>query len=171
MLSVLWLALGSLLRIFHNRQDLIFENFVLRQQLTVLKRRRPRPPLNLFDKFFWVAVSRLWSQWKQLIIVATPETVVRWHRAGFRMYWRLISRVREPAGRRPTPKELRELIFRMVTENPTWGAPRIHGELLMLGFDISERTISRWMKRAPRDPKPGKRDRLGGLHHRYDRAA
>ena len=81
MLSVLWLALGSLLRIFRNRQDLIFENFVLRQQLTVLKRRRPRPALNLFDKLFWVAVSRLWSQWKQSIIVVTPETVVRWYRA------------------------------------------------------------------------------------------
>src|SRR5215469_10057619 len=88
-------------------------------------------------------------------IIVTPETVVRWHRAGFRMYWRVISRVRGPVGRKPTPKELRELIFRMVAENPTWGAPRIHGELLMLGFDISELTISRWMKRAPRDPEPG----------------
>jgi len=103
----------------------------------VLKRRRPRPALNLFDKLFRVAVSRLWSQWKQSIIVVTPGTVVGWHRAGFRMYWRLISRVRGPVGRRPTPKEVRELIFRMVVENPTWGAPRIHGELLMLGFDIS----------------------------------
>jgi hypothetical protein len=74
---VLWLAFGSLLRLFRNRRDLIFENVVLRQQLTVLKRRRPRPALNLFDKFFWVAVRRLWSQWKQSIIVVTPETVVR----------------------------------------------------------------------------------------------
>ena len=137
MLSVLWLALGSLLRMFRNRRDLVFENVVLRQQLTMLKRRRPRPALNLFNKLFWVVISRLWSQWKQLIIVVTPETVARWHRAGFRMYWRLISRVRGPVGRRPTPKEARELIFRMVTENPTWGALRIHGELLMLGFDIS----------------------------------
>jgi hypothetical protein len=119
MLSVLWLALGSLLRIFRNRQDLIFENFVLRQQLTVLKRRRLRPALNLFDKFFWVAISRVWSRWKQAVIIVTPETVVRWHRAGFRMYWRVISRVRGPVGRRPTSKDLRELIFRMVAENPT----------------------------------------------------
>jgi len=129
MLSVLWLAFGSLLRLFCSRRDLIFENFVLRQQLTVLKRRRPRPALNLFDKLFWIAVSRLWSQWKQSIIVVTPETIVRWDRAGFRMYWRLISRVRGLVGRRPTAKEVRELIFRMVAENPTWGAPRIHGEL------------------------------------------
>src|ERR1700674_1945498 len=73
------------------------------------------------------------------------------------MYWRLISRVRAQVGRRRTPKEVRELIFQMVAENPTWGAPRIHGELLMLGFDVSERTISRLMKRAPRDPDRAKR--------------
>jgi len=73
------------------------------------------------------------------------------------MYWRLISRVQIQVGRRQTSKEVRELIFRMVVENPTWGAPRIHGELLMLGFHVSERTISRWMKRAPREPEPAKR--------------
>jgi len=73
------------------------------------------------------------------------------------MYWRAISRGRRIVGRRRTSKEVRDLIFRMVAENSTWGAPRIHGELLMLGFDISERTISRWMKRAPRDPGPAKR--------------
>jgi hypothetical protein len=86
-----------------------------------------------------------------------PETVVRWHRGGFRLYWKLLSRVRRPIGRRQTSKEVRELIFRMVVENPTWGASRIHGELFMLGFDVSERTVSRWMKRAPRDPEPARR--------------
>src|SRR5207247_6342709 len=84
------------------------------------------------------------------LIAVTPETVVRWHRRGFRLYWKLISKVRRPVGRRQTSKEVQELIFRMVVENSTWGAPRIHGELLMLGFDVSERTISRWMKRAAR---------------------
>ncbi len=143
--------------LFRKRGSLILENLVLRQQLTVLKRRRPRPPLHAVDKLFWVFVRRFWPEWKRSLIVVTPETVVRWHRAGFRMYWRLISRVRRSIGRKPTPKEVRELIFRMVRENSTWGAPRIHGELLMLGFDISERTISRWMKRAPRDPAPAKR--------------
>jgi hypothetical protein len=83
-------------------------------------------------------------------------TVIRWHGAGFRLYWKLTSRVRTRVGRKSTPKEVRELIFRMVVENPTWGAPRIHGELLMLGCDLCERTISRWMKRAPRDPEPAK---------------
>jgi transposase InsO family protein len=154
-LFLLWF--GALARAFRSRRHLVLENLALRQQLTVLKRRRPRPILGLVDKLFWVVARRVWSGWKQSLIVVTPETVVRWHRAGFRLYWRLISRVRTQVGRRQTPKEVRELIFRMVVENPAWGAPRIHGELLMLGFDVSERTISRWMKRAPRDPEPAKR--------------
>jgi hypothetical protein len=133
------------------------ENLVLRQQLAVLKRRHPRPMLNVFDKLFWVSVCQFWSQWEQSLIVVTPETAVRWHRAGFGLYWKLISKVTTQVGRKQTPKDVRQLIFRMMAENPTWGATRIHGELLMLGFDISERTISRWMKRALRDPEPGKR--------------
>lgn len=154
-LFLLWF--GALLRLSRNRRDILLENFVLRQQLVVMKRRNSRPRLNLLDRLFWVVASRLWSGWKQALIVVTPETVIRWHRAGFRMYWKLISKVRGPIGRRPTPKEVRQLIFQMARENPTWGAPRIHGELLMLGFEVSERTISRWMKRAPRDPEPTKR--------------
>jgi putative transposase len=151
------LLFGTILRLFHARRSLLVENLVLRQQLATLKRRHPRSRLTVFDKLFWVLARRFWSGWNQVLIIVTPETVVRWHRTGFRLYWKLISKVRRPVGRRQTPKEVRELIFRMVTENPTWGAPRIHGELLMLGFDISERTISRWMKRAPRDPEPAKR--------------
>lgn len=126
MFCLLWIAFRSLVRLFRDRRDLILENIVLRQQLVVLKRRHPRPALHLFDKLFWATVSWLWPQWKQSLIVVTPETVIRWHRAGFHKYWRLISRVRQPIGRRPTSKEVRELIFRMVAENPTWGAPRIH---------------------------------------------
>ena len=73
----------------------------------------------MLDKLFWVAVRRFWSGWQQSLIAVTPETVVRWHRGGFRLYWKLISRVRRPIGRRQTSKEVRELIFRMVVENPT----------------------------------------------------
>ena len=149
--------MGMLVRLFRERRSLLLENLALRQQLVALKRRHPRPSLGPFDKVFWVIARRVWSAWKQSLIIVTPETVVRWHRTGFRMYWRRISRVRRQVGRSPTPKEVRELIFRMVVENPSWGAPRIHGELLMLGFELSERTISRWMKRAPRDPDRSKR--------------
>ena len=156
MFRFVWLLFGMLVRVFRGRQSLLLENLALRQQLVALKRRHPRPSLGLFDKLFWVVARRVWSAWKQSLIIVTPETVVRWHRSGFRMYWRLISRVRRQVGRKQTPREVRELIFRMVAENPTWGAPRIHGELLMLGFDLSERTISRWMKRAPKYPDRAK---------------
>jgi putative transposase len=151
------LLVGAILRLFHSRRRQLLENLALRQKLAALKRRRPRPRLTLFDMLFWVLEKTFWSEWRQTLLVVTPGTVVQWRRAGFRLYWKLISKGRRPIERRQTPKEVRELIFRMVAENPTWGAPRIHGELLMLGFDVSERTISRWMKRAPRDPGPAKR--------------
>jgi putative transposase len=157
MFSLVGLCFGMVVRLFRGRRSLLLENLALRQQLVALKRRHPRPSLNLIDKLFWVIARRVWPDWKHSLLIVTPETVVRWHRTGFRMYWRLISRVRRQVGRRPAPKELRELIFRMVVENPSWGAPRIHGELRMLGFELSERTISRWMQRAPRHPDRAKR--------------
>ena len=91
MFNLLLLWFGALFRLFRSRRDLVFENIVLRQQLAVLKRRRPRPSLSAFDKLFWIAVRRFWPEWKQALIVVTPETVVRWHRAGFQMYWRWIN--------------------------------------------------------------------------------
>ena len=157
MVDTCGLLFCTILRLFRTRRNLLLENLVLRQQLATLKRRRPRPRLGILDKLFWVLARRFWSRWKEALVVVTPETVVRWHRAGFQLYWKLISKVRRPIGPRQTPKGVRELIFRMVAENPTWGAPRIHGELLLLGFNVSERTISRWMKRAPRDPDRAKR--------------
>ena len=86
--------------------------------------------------------------------MVTPETAVGRPRAGFRLYWGWVSKARKRVGGKKLSTDLRALIFRMAAENPTWGAPRIHGELLMLGFEVSERTISRWMRRAPRDPQP-----------------
>jgi putative transposase len=157
MFRFLWLWLGVILRLFRSRQDLLIENLALRQQLSVLKRRNRRPKLAALDKLFWVLARRFWSGWKKSLLIVTPKTVVRWHRVGFRLYWRLISKVKKQVGRNRLSKEIRNVIFRMVAENPTWGAPRIHGELLMLGFDVSERSVSRWMKRAPRDPDPARR--------------
>jgi putative transposase len=145
MFCLLRLFFGLVRRSLGSRRDLLIENLVLRQQLSVLKRRNHRRKVPAIDKLFWVLTRRIWSSWKRSQIMVSPETVVRWHRAGFQLYWRRIS------------KEVRDLIFQMVAENPTWGAPRIHGELLMLGFDVAERTISRWMRRAPRDPEPAKR--------------
>jgi putative transposase len=148
---------GTQVRLLRARRSLLLEDLALRQQLAVLMRRHPRPRLELLDKLFWVAVRRFWSGWQQSLIVVTPETVVRWRRWRFHLYWKLVSKVRRPTGRRQTSKEIQELILRMAVENSTWGAPRIHGELLMLGFDVCERTISRWMKRARRDPQPATR--------------
>ena len=157
MLYAIGLLLASIPRLFRTHRSLWLENLALRQQLAVLKRRHPRPRITRLDRLFWVLASRFWSGWKQVLIIVDPETVVRWHRARFALYWRAISRVPRIFGRKRLSKEVRDLIFRMVAENPTWGAPRIHGELLMLGFDVSERTVSRWMRRAPRDPEPAKR--------------
>src|SRR6266536_3241051 len=157
MLRFLELCFGTVVRLLRSCQSLLLENLALRQQLVVLKRRHPRPSLGTFDRLFWIVAQRVWDGWKRSLIIVTPETVIRRHRAGFRLYWRLISKTRRQRGRRQTSKEIRDLIFRMVAENPTWGAPRIHGELLMLGFDVSERTVSRWIRQTPRDPEPAKR--------------
>jgi hypothetical protein len=171
MFTIVRLCCGTVGRLFCSRRSLLLENLALRQQLAVWKRRHRRPRLNGFDKFFWLTTRRIWSEWKNSLIVVTPETVVGWHRAGFRLYWKLISRVRKPVGRKRLPRQVRHLIFRIVAENPTWGAPRIHGELLMLGFDVSERTISRWMRKAPRDPEPAKRRPAFLRNHREAIAA
>src|SRR5713101_6198779 len=122
MLRLLGLLLGSFRRLFSFRRHLLLENLALRQQLMVFKRHDSRPKMGWPDKLFWVMTRRLWSQWKQALVIVTPETVVRWHRAGFRLYWNWISRHRKISGRKRISKELRELIFRMVVENPTWGA-------------------------------------------------
>src|SRR5499427_893177 len=109
------------------------------------------------QRLFWIALRRVWSGWKQSLVLVTPRTVVAWHRAGFRLYWRRLSRARPVGGRKPVSPEVQALIFRMAGENPTWGAPRIHGELLKLGCDLSEPTVSRWLRRAPRTPHPAQR--------------
>jgi len=157
MLSLVKLIFGLFIRSFRARRDLLLENLALRQQLCALARRRPQPRFSNCDRLLWLMLRRLWSGWRRALIVVQPETVVRWHRAGFKLYWKWISRSRVRVGRRPTSKESRELIFRMVAENPTWGAPRIHGELEMLGFDLSERTVLRWMRKAPRNPQRARR--------------
>ncbi len=158
MFDLFRLWLGAVLRGFRTRRSLMLENLALRQQLAVFKRQQPRPRLGAIDKLFWVIARRFWAHWKEALLIVLPDTVARWHRSGFKLYWAMLCKVRNPVGGgRRIPKQIRELIFRMVADNPSWGAPRIHGELLMLGFDVSETTISRWMKRAPKDPQPAKR--------------
>jgi putative transposase len=166
---LLRLFLGLVGRCFCSRRDLLLENLVLRQQLSVFQQRKQRPKLTPFDKLFWVGIKRIWSQWKNSLVMVAPETVVRWHREGFRKYWHWRSR--HPVGRRRISKELRELILQMTSENPTWGAPRIHGELLKLGFEVSERTVSRWMRPAPKRPDASTRWKTFLSNHREAIAA
>ena len=134
MIGAIGVLIGAFLRLFRPRRILLLENLALRQQLAVFKRRHPRPQLAAFDKLFWVLARRFWSGWKKSLIVVGPETVVRWHRFGCALYWRAISKARRLVGRQRISKDVGDLIFRMVVENPTWGAPRIHGELMMLGL-------------------------------------
>src|SRR6266852_4194890 len=171
MLRSLRLLLCLVVRLFRSQRNLLLENLVLRQQLLTLKQQNPKPRLSHFDRLFWVIARQVWSKWRQALMIVTPETVVRWHRAGFRLYWNWIFRHRKAFGRKRIGKELRGLIFRMVAENPTWGAPRIHGELLKLGFDLSERTVSLWVSRAPKDPESARRWQAFLQNHREAIAA
>ena len=137
---------------FRSRSDLALENLALRQQLAMFKQARPRPMPTDADRVFWVMLRGMWTKWSDTLIVVTPDTVVRWHREGFRRYWNSLSRrVRKP-GRPRKDRTVRDLIARMAAENPTWRAPRIHGELLKLGFDVAERTVSRCLPRRPHSP-------------------
>ena len=129
-----------------SRYNLSLEILALRQQLGVLKRKQPRPRLRMQDRIFWILLRRLWPAWRDVLVIVKPEAVAGWHRSGFPLFWRLRSRPRR-LGRPKIDAGLRALIRRMVEENATWGAPRIHGELLKLGFDVSERTVSRYIRR------------------------
>jgi putative transposase len=145
-----WLGIvfGTLRAAIRCRNDLAAENLALRQQLAVMKHQHPRPRFTDADRYFWVALSRIWSGWHTSLHIVQPETVVRWHRHGFRYYWRWKSRHR---GRPKTNLEIRALIRQMCRANPLWGAPRIHGELLKLGIEVSETTVSKYMikRRGP----------------------
>jgi hypothetical protein len=133
---------------FRSRSDTALEVLALRQQIAVLKRKRPRPRLDGWDRFFWTALRHFWSRWIDVLVIVKPETVIGWHRAGFRFYWRWRSR---PHGGRPKiAEEIRVLIRRLAKENQDWGAPKIHGELQKLGLVVSERTVARYLRRMRR---------------------
>jgi hypothetical protein len=150
MLKLLWILLTSALANLKSRRDLAFENLALRQQLAVLERRTKRPKLTWVDRAFWVALTRWWPRWRSALMLVKPATVIAWHRKGFALYWARKSR--KTAGRPRVNTEIRKLIKRMAGDNVNWGAPRIHGELLKLGFSVSEATVSRYMPRRGSKP-------------------
>jgi hypothetical protein len=134
-------------------QTVALENAALRLQLAALQRKGKRPVLTAFDRMFWIALRQWWSGWRSPLVYVRPDTVTRWHRERFRKFWARLSRShhRRP-GRPATAAEIRQLIERMAAANPLWRAPRIHGELKMLGITISERTVSRIIRTLRRPP-------------------
>src|SRR5664280_2637956 len=148
------LILGVLASLFKSRAKLEAEILILRQQINVLRRRAPkRPHLNNTDRFLFVWLYRWFPSVLGAIAIIRPETIIRWHRAGFRAYWRWRSRNR--VGRPRVSDELRTIIGEMSWANPLWGAPHIHGELLKLGFEVAQSTVARYMCRHSGPPSQG----------------
>src|SRR6516225_5250312 len=152
MLITLKTLLTNLSSILHSRAALQLENLALRHQIGVLQRSsRKRPKLTLVDRLLWVWLSRIWSGWRPALAIVRPETVVAWHRKGFRLFWTWKVRHGQ-LGRPVISREVRDLIRKMCRENPCWGAPRIHGELLKLGIDIGQSSASKYMVRCRKPP-------------------
>ncbi len=141
--------LYSVLALFRSRQEQAIVELALRQQLATYAQQHRRPGLSPLDRAFWVALSQLWPGWRDHLVVVRPETVVRWHRQGFRRYWRSIST--PGPGRPPISEETKALIVRMATEN-RWRARKIQAELMKLGIRVSLATVSRYVPRPMPDP-------------------
>ena len=149
-----WLiiVLKTLISSARERRNLALENLALRQQLATMKAKNTRPTLTRADRLFWLYLSKSWAGWRDSLHIVQPATVIRWHRQGFRYYWRWKSR---RCGRPGIEGEFRTLIREMSRENPLWGAPRIHGELLKLGIEVSQATVSKYMIRSRKPPSQG----------------
>ena len=149
MLQLFFLLLRSLVVGFRSHRDVALENLVLRHQLQVALRPKPNLRLQRQDRLLWVWLRQLWPAWRDHLLIVQPETVVRWHRKGWRLYWTWKSRTRLGSPR--LSAGVRELIGRMSRHNPLWGTERIRGELLKLGIIVSNRSIRRyrWRKPAP----------------------
>ena len=150
-LSALHVLAAAASAAFKSRATLHLENLALRHQLGVLRRSVKRPKLTSADRLLWTWLCEAWSDWQSALVIVKPETVIGWHRKGFRLFWTWKVRHGQP-GRPPVSKEIRELIRRMSRENPLWGAPRIHGELLKLGIDIGETSVGKYIVRRRKPP-------------------
>ena len=152
MLTALMTLLATLSSIFRSRAALELENLALRHQIGVLRRTAAkRLKLTSADRLLWICLSRLWRGWRSALTIVKPETVIAWHRAGFRLFWTWKVRCGQP-GRPIISPEVRALIRKMGRENPSWGAPRIHGELLKLGINVGESSVSKYMVRSRKPP-------------------
>jgi putative transposase len=151
MMAVLLCLLLTLRTSARSRAALQLEILAARHQLQVLQRNRPRRVrVTTTDRCLWVLLSRIWTRWRTALVIVKPETVIAWHRRGFRLWWAWKSRPR--MGRPTVPAEVRALIRTMAQANTRWGAPRIHGELLKLGIDICQATVAKYMGRQRQPP-------------------
>jgi putative transposase len=151
MLAALVVALRSLALICGGHRAVALENLALRQQLVVFKRTVKRPQLRHRDRLFWMLLANAWRDWRTALIVVDPDNVVRWHRRWLRRRWTRRS-ARPRPGRPRTNAAIRTLVMKIAAANPLWGAPRLHGELGKLGIAVSERTVSRLVRRPRRPP-------------------
>jgi len=147
-------ARGFLADLSRTPEDLRAENAFLRHQLTVAARGSKKSQFRAWDRFFLVALSRMFSRWRDALVLVKPDTLLRWHRDGFRLFWKWRSRKKSPSPFR-VPSEVVDLIRRMATENRLWGAERIRGELLKLGIAVSKRTIQRYLSKVRTTPPEG----------------
>jgi putative transposase len=145
--------LACMTALFRSRASLHLEHLALRHQLAVYRRSVPRPHLRATDRLFWAWLSRLWSGWRHAMAFVQPCTVIAWRRQRFRDHWRRLSQRGQP-GRPAIPKEVRQLIRDMWRANPTWGSPRIVGELRKLGIDVAKATVETYRVRPPKPPSP-----------------
>jgi putative transposase len=151
MMSVLVSLLLTLRTWAHSRAALQLEILALRHQLQVLQRTRTRRVrLAKTDRWLWALLSRIWTGWRSALVIVKPETVIAWHRRGFRLWWAWKSRRR--LGPPTVPADIRTLIRTMAQANPRWGAPRIHGEMLKLGLDVCQATVAKYMGRRRQPP-------------------
>ena len=152
MFTLFFTLLGTIRSCFQTRAALQLEILALRHQINVLRRlQRGRIRLTEVDRLLWAWLLNLWSGWRSALIIVRPETVLAWHRRGFRLYWTWKSR-RSRTGRPEVAREVRELIRKMSLANPLWGAPRIHGELLKLGIEVCQATVAKYMARQRKPP-------------------
>ena len=142
---------AAVLASFRCRAALQLEILAVRHQLGVLHRSVKRPRLTAVDRLFWAWLSELWSDWRTALVIVQPETVIAWHRKSFQLFWTWKVRSGN-RGRPAVTKEVCTLIRKMSRENPLWGAPRIHGELLKLGIDIGETSVGKYMVRRRNPP-------------------
>jgi len=150
-MAILNMVFTLIRALFRNRSSLALENLALRHQLAVFRQSVKRPKLCRRDRLFWVVLRRYWDGWDASLLLVKPDTVVRWHRQAFKAFWTWKSR-RKKRGRPPLSQEVVALIKRMSSENPSWGAPRITSELLLLGYEVRDTTVAKYMPRRKHGP-------------------